>query len=97
MIIPRAPSGGARSNRHNTRTTTSRGQIKPSRWGQTNLSEPHIAVHLGSSGCARTRHPQIRPKVCGVYEECQVEAPFGLVCKTVGLAYVGSNPTPATS
>jgi hypothetical protein len=42
------------------------------------------------------RYPSQCPS-CGTASGRLPERPKGAVCKTVGLAYVGSNPTPATT
>ena len=41
--------------------------------------------------------PKCAPKEPASTEKNQLKAPCGVVCKTVGLAYDGSNPSPATT
>jgi hypothetical protein len=43
------------------------------------------------------QRPKYAPKLSRSMGDSQVAARIGVVCKTVGLAYVGSNPTPATT
>jgi hypothetical protein len=44
----------------------------------------------------RPDHSRCVPIKPGKHVKCQVTALWWRVCKTVGTAYVGSNPTPAT-
>ena len=50
----------------------------------------------GCCRCARVRYPSLCRLAWAAHGRLP-ERPKGAVCKTVGLAYVGSNPTPATT
>src|SRR5580693_2703917 len=50
----------------------------------------------GAEEWAHFRYPSLCP-FCGTAHGRLPEWPKGAVCKTVGSAYVGSNPTPATT
>src|SRR5580698_11441968 len=50
----------------------------------------------GAEEWAHFRYPSLCP-FCGTAHGRLPEWPKGTVCKTVGSAYVGSNPTPATT
>src|ERR1700678_2750815 len=52
-------------------------------------------VARGAEQSAHFRYPSQCP-FCGMVHGRLPEWPKGAVCKTVGSAYVGSNPTPAT-
>ena len=71
----------------------------PERWSCNDRPGAKITVRLAAScdGCGRQSDPYTIPALVFVDYHAWSRAVYEAVCKTVGIAYVGSNPTPATN